>query len=1181
VIRLSERRIVGLVLVGFSLLAGIWLWRYAASSLPPFGYYYDLGVNIQAAADINAFARNLADVEDAIGWAGWSNGPQFIYEPLSAYTILVPLTHLLNGNAFIAVKVMQVLEIVLAAISMKILLGVYLGRRSYWSYAAGAVYAVSPVVGPEIRGNVEFGLVAALLPMGLAIALLLLRRFGSSALPLGGVVICLMTSCIVAESTIFVTLPLYALLVVSRVGEDSRRRIVLYGAAGLLVIGAFTAYYSIPTLSSRALFTAPLSSVSLLASGEYSLFSQDLLGLAAMVPREQTLSSYPLLNASNAVWLAAIPALLLWLLAITSVRKAAASRLGRAVAVVALTCIVLGLGANLPLLGSIIWGTISHLPIVGFARTPDRFMLPLVALVILCAFSLLSEPSFARWPFRRFAWILLPMFLVAFSSFDLSQHCFSLESSWDQEPNVPLVQSQLDALGQKRLSLALVDNGPSLGFTYYGAGIPYDRFSGDLISRYLDDGVAGMGLQRRLGVRGVVTSLNRTTDEPGLPDFSTIIGASPIVRQVAGSSDPNVFAVKDPLPMVRPVTLACYQGGPGAFDLLLSLRRYDGEAFVRSGPCRRTAYVDFDPLDYVTGNAKVIAGDMLFPGAAHLQDQDYRFQLDRLYINDPWYRNAVDGDAAILSKSAVHLDLPASAQWALSVPSVGRYDLRIRMHCDDSVSGDAVVDGTPFPLFCAGRDGFQWVSGSTWTLRPGAHVIDLAFDPDVASNDRTRQSVALDGVELARANAGLPAAPGPADLYYRVGRFLPPIGNVAGQFIETGSRELPHRTVRTAFYWNGPEGTYRLEAFSKLTGIYSTIGLGVGAACCIASAPSADPAGDSETGVYATAVLHPGEIVSVFVTADLATAQYSVRGLQLEAALIRGAISPVFQNGTNLLYRLGLSSDGMLLPAGERAAYRLSIPGRASRVVVRFEVNGSGSADLRCGTRDATALLSGSGGLSIIGPRLQSCSILMQADSETTVNALTAHVMLERLPNSTGRRFIFRGDYLVKYLTGTGRLVAPVGLTIDGRPVLSTLHIRRSGTYRFDLLSTPTHDQYVALLDLAPSPIPARVRVLQSSAIRWVVDASARASIEAAVFPDGNWELVSNGAVRFGHRCDLTNTCFDHIPAGDYLLLHRWPRSIVLGLLISLLSLLCACACIVRIPLRRLVSQRTFAEDAL
>lgn len=135
--------------------------------------------------------RGFADVWDAFGWAGWGERTPFTYAPMTVYGIAVPIAKILGGNAFAAIKAMQVIDLATAWASAAYLYAVLRGR-SAWAWIAGLLYALLPEHVLMIRGNIEFGFVSALVPLALACPIVLVRRYGLAALPFcGALVSCL------------------------------------------------------------------------------------------------------------------------------------------------------------------------------------------------------------------------------------------------------------------------------------------------------------------------------------------------------------------------------------------------------------------------------------------------------------------------------------------------------------------------------------------------------------------------------------------------------------------------------------------------------------------------------------------------------------------------------------------------------------------------------------------------------------------------------------------------------------------------------------------------------------------------------------------------------------------------------------------------------------------------------
>ncbi len=149
-----------------------------------------------------------------------------------------------------------------------------------------------------------------------------------------------------------------------------------------------------------------------------------------------------------------------------------------------------------------------------------------------------------------------------------------------------------------------------------------------------------------------------------------------------------------------------------------------------------------------------------------------------------------------------------------------------------------------------------------------------------------------------------------------------------------------------------------------------------------------------------------------------------------------------------------------------------------------------------------------------------------------------------------------RGAYTLQYDAPNGAEGPLPVLAFDGKRAVRRATFLASGARGFSSAATSA-----GLLLLVPAgalpalPAPAFER---RSAASWQIDVAREETLEAAVVDDGNWELVPPASA--GIACDLVNTCFPRVPAGRYLLRHRWPKNIILGLAISTLALASAVA---------------------
>ncbi|HTA38392.1 MAG TPA: hypothetical protein VK760_04925, partial [Candidatus Acidoferrales bacterium] len=288
---------------------------YVFSPVPPFGFYYDLGVNVLATSLIAHWMRGFADVWDAFGWAGWGQRSAFTYAPMTVYGIAVPIAKIFGGNAFAAVKAMQVIDLGVAWASASYLYVVLRGRSS-WAWVAGLVYAMLPVQLLMIRGNMEFGFVSAVVPLTLACPIVLVRRFGLSALPFCGALAGLLSTDLVVEYAILVGIPACVAAIGNAYDRARRGRWIVFSIGCFIAFLAVAAYTAIPTVASHALFTSGAPTDALLQSGEFSTYSEGIPALLSLMLNEAFANQRAEFSVDALWWILNPLGLLIWGLAI-------------------------------------------------------------------------------------------------------------------------------------------------------------------------------------------------------------------------------------------------------------------------------------------------------------------------------------------------------------------------------------------------------------------------------------------------------------------------------------------------------------------------------------------------------------------------------------------------------------------------------------------------------------------------------------------------------------------------------------------------------------------------------------------------------------------------------------------------------------------------------------------------
>ena len=760
------------------------MYFYLTTDAPPFGYYYDLGVNIITTSYIAHAIHSWDDFVDNVGWGSWGNFQNFLFNPTTSYFILVPLEMLLK-NVWLTVKVVQIVEELVAFGGAAYLYATAV-RRNGWGLVAGLLYAILPATALEIRGNVDIGWVVALLPVAIAVSLNLARRFGPAALPLCGIVSSAAGLCFAPEYGVLSSIPIYAFSVAAALP-----RLTLRGVActilGFLCLIGLGSFFIFPTVGGAHLFSDPNSRANSLASGaELRLFSESWFALGVLLPREFLLSTFRQFNARpdlEFVWLATGT---MWCLAFASAWRLVRepTPLRRVILAGNVVLIALALGAYLPF-GNIAWAMLHAVPSLGSLRTADRFLIVPLLFVVLGAGDSLDRLSKATRP----AWRAVPVVLVSLSialflKLDFAQHWLTNEANLSyREPDLATVNRAVARAGGRTLSYAYVRDGSQYFTPDYGVPNPTLWFFWDQSLHYSRDGLGGSGIFGRADVRTVVASPNWMLEGQLLPAASRIDAAFPGTLVFARRDGLTVKRIASRPALVVAKT-SCVVGGPGLLDWATSISELQGVSFVRSPVrCRGRTYFDYDPRDALADGAPVLGfwtAQELLPSATSLLDADYPLAVGRTFVNDGWYRNSVDGDDVASPTGAKRLSGPTSIPIRLGSLRAGSSEpdsllVRLASH-GFSELGFRASNGASSTIHLSPKRGMHW-----YRLRIGAAArapaITLTFGrsrPERRPPTDDWNGVALDRVVALQ--GGLPASEptAPTDaVLFTLTRFFP------------------------------------------------------------------------------------------------------------------------------------------------------------------------------------------------------------------------------------------------------------------------------------------------------------------------------------------------------------------------------------------------------------------------
>ncbi len=1182
---------------------------YVVSAVPPYGFYYDLGANVAATSMISNWMRGFADVWDAFGWAGWGERTPFTYAPMTVYGIAVPIAKILGGNAFAAIKAMQVIDLATAWASAAYLYAVLRGR-SAWAWIAGLLYALLPEHVLMIRGNIEFGFVSALVPLALACPIVLVRRYGLAALPFCGALVGLFTTDMVVEYGIFVGIPAVLTAIGQAYERAQRFRWFAFSALSLIAFAAVAAYTAVPTIASHALFSPPVSTDAALQSGQFSVFAESPLALASLMLNEALANPRVEFSLGATIWVVLPVGLILWGLAIgwavRGIRLASFAPGEGSLLICAAACALVSMGGVIPGVG-LIWWLISHLPGLNMVRTPDRFIAIVIPVVIVAAVSSLEYLT-ARATAKKLAYTALGVVVAASFALFFGYRVFLGDTNALEErlPHLDRINAVAESRGNRATNLALVHEGSVFDTSLYAMMMPNLDFAADFTQRYEGDGLGGTGMLARANVATVIASPPWTQDSPLIAQ-SAILRANFLHLLDGDATSVAAYGVEPVRGFVHPVAMACLDGGPGMLDYLEVLPAFASSAFLPNGRnCDRTLYTDSAPAPAILGGTTVaqFPGTALFAGTGVLRDIDYRVALGRFFLNNPWYRNAIDGDSPQLSDGAVSLDTGKSGGASFALARGGDYAVALRAACHGTIHATLQIDaGTAIPFVCEAAPGFSWTEIPIGRRSAGAHrflVTAGEFDTSAAVA-QTTWHFGVDGVVVVERGRTPEASPGASAFAFSAARFettvplpvpavltlvsAPGFDVVPGSIDAARAMLLARSADAIANYrFAGTAGRYRVSAVAYADGSVASgtyLGILRDGRCC-ADLSSINHDRGPQLYAEGTLALRPGDRVAVVLhmpaNDPLSVAQLLSVVVEPDPKPVRvdegrsryGAwfdfverakkYDPVVPTGPTPVpghaaltpyYGLALwSKPATLSVAG--------FPSSTQNGPTAFSANlvGGGSAIVRltCGANSATARLTAPGGDVTLGPSPASdCRVDIASRDpgfylkQASITRAIAAVDLR------GTRWIAAGTYRAQIVRRGGE-PATGTLFVDGRATRGLARIARSGFHVLLWSGAPPDAFMVAMVPVAWPQATPGIAVTADASQRWSIHLDRTTSLEGAVLSDDNWRLTSGGRSVTGASCDLENTCFANVPPGDYRLWHAWPGYVLVGFAITLLA---------------------------
>ncbi len=1165
--------------VAFALLT--WrAWQFVAAAAPPWAYARDIGFDYAVAEYVRHLVHTPLDALDFLGWNGWYDIPQFFYNPLFEYVTLAPLALILH-NTWAAIKVLQVLLLAGAAGGAYALARVF-ARERCWAVLAGLIYATMPLVCLNLRAGLSVVWPSVLLPWALCFGIIAIRRFGERALPFAALLCACAGTVPHIEFLFLVSLPAYACLAAYAFDRAARTRWLAYAVASLPLLVGPALYLVFASLFQGVLSPSATRGAALAFPGFLTLFSQTLSETLALAPREQLVDPSGLVNASPFLYLALPGGISVWYLAYVGLRTLLSRAKRTAAAFLALLVVGLVLLAFGPNLGVGIpaWWLIAHLPLLGDLRTPDRWLtLPALAIALGAAEGLRALTHRGRRD-AALASGLAIVSLASFLSFGACAHVWQTENDIAAvEPHLARVNALAAAYGYRTASYAVARGGAFDDGDGYGVPTPTIFSARAFGARFGSDGIGGIGLLARAGVGTVIaTPAWQRSFERYAPDFAAIYRSIPLGRTIFDAHD-GVYVKA--LPHVDgPVVVdrtSCLLGGPGNLDYLLAIKAMRHVDFVRPGaPCAFPTYSNYQPYDGLTAQNSLRwePGARLCPGCTRLVDADAAYVVGRYELAQPWYRNAIDGDSPTFGeRGAIQLSGGAVLHAKVRVAPHRRPEALLMRYAAHAYSYlDIDVGNLPERSFrFLPSLGLRWFDLPLAGCRHGC-TVDLAIRVaplGIGDMGYTWTGFALDGVAIARTST--------LDKLRTHGSTGTSV--IASDAFEP-ARDRDYAVTRVArgFRWRGKAATVVAIARAPLR-YRRTLAVVVGLPA-MRSATNLQHVSRTPDDAYSYATLHvvPGERIGA-----TGAPRAELTLLRREPSLPTYHSQPgkrsgdlLFTDGPGVLAVVraaaGFTPDAFTRKGlrGRRGAWlrvRIRGTGRPTLYVVGADgVMGNGAVEtaLQCGDTTATQVATHTSGEAILtlASSAQDCMLWVKWQGTATLAHIYVRTKVLGPTWRTRTIWLPAGRYRIRQRETDWRPASVVpAFTLDGRRLVGNRAIiAKTGLHRLSVRVAAGSESLTLLQPLAqlrPTP-PAKVATMALGTLRSRVVVGARSDLKVNHLDDGYWVLQRGAFVRHGVACDLVATCFSNVLPGTYLLVHRWPPFLTLGLVLSLLSIVIA-----------------------
>ncbi len=562
----------------------------------------------------------------------------------------------------------------------------------------------------------------------------------------------------------------------------------------------------------------------------------------------------------------------------------------------------------------------------------------------------------------------------------------------------------------------------------------------------------------------------------------------------------------DPDAPVTPTRIACLDGGPGLLDQLLAVDDLRHVDFVEpQSHCSLRVYSNrsANDADWLKSTWK-LSGLEVCRSCQAVLDADYKFYPGREVLNQPWYRQSVDGDSPLFDgRGAADVRSGIEMQLALPKNSPGSaLAFRIASHAYGSLVLQCGDEASTIRLLP--ENGFRWFVIQAKKPLSGCGRTTITFEVDQTKPANVvgiPGRIAFDGVVFPNANGKGVASPTGSISAFATDRFSPGRDRrffainalmqpavhevTSGFYRENGvfAMSPATRTAKLSFLWSGPDT--RAFIYARVQdGQNAAFSLEAGAtsrSCCFEKHMKQ---ASSILGFWTS--LRKGERIAISVRrggfhshpaleAFTAVANRPLAPFGVSPSMFSGAsISPARHppprrtRAVQPLHRTRFSAAGITGRNGNALEFSIPAVSGATTVFAGFvgtDGDGTAAAHLLCGTRRKTVFITADSARGVsLDTAGAACRLRISwTDKPLTIGRVFFNVTRTSV-SGTLPVWLPKGSYTVRNYAKDLHKLRQGSISIDGLTATAgaSIDIRKTGRHTLALHDADARSAFVA-----------------------------------------------------------------------------------------------------------------------